>query len=314
MNTDLNLLEKTEIWITNASLLGADLGDVAAAAARVLGFDRTEVLVVDVRDDHLVLDVLRRTIRAEDIVAKERALLDALESIEGVMLSAESSVHAEGVLGLISLDPAQARELLDRAGRMVSEIRDRVKRRALVFASGFEVKGGMIRDTNTPYILETLQHHGFSASAGGVLDDDERSIALRIREAAESGYGLIITTGGAGAEDKDRTIEGITLLDRQAATPWVVKYRVGTGRHVKDGVRVAVGEYGSTIIVAFPGPTDEVRECLGELLACLGDGELDQPGRKARVAERIATRLAAAIKRRAGHLHPHERGNNHGGG
>ena len=212
------------------------------------------------------------------------------------------------MLGLISLDPTQVPDLLERTSRMVAEIRDRVKRRAIVFASGFEVKGEMIQDTNTPHIIETLKRHGFSATPGCVLDDDERSIAVRLKEAAESGFGLVITTGGVGAEDKDRTIEGITLLDRRAATPWVVKYRQGTGRHVKEGVRIAVGEYGAAAIVAFPGPTDEVRECLDEFLACVHDGDMERPDWKERVADRIAGRLAVHVKHKAGHFQHDHRG------
>ena len=298
MNTELNLLEKTELWVTSASLRGADLGDVAAAAAKVLGLDRREVLVVDVREDHFVLDILRKTVRAEDVVAKERELLSAIGAVDGVLLSPDASVHAEGVLGLISLEPARARELLDRTGQMVAEIRQKMKRRCIVFASGFEVKGGMIRDTNTPYIVAILESRGFSVTAGGVLDYDEESIARRLGEAAESGFGLVITTGGVGAEDKDRTVEGITLLDPKASTPWVVKYRRGTGRHAKEGVRIAVAEYGSTAIVALPGPTDEVRVCLDELLACLEDEDRDGSEWKERTAGRIAARLAASIARR----------------
>ena len=47
-------------------------------------------------------------------------------------------------------------------------------------------------------------------------------------------------------------------IDRQAATPWIVKYEQGTGRHVKAGVRIGVGQYGLTTLINLPGPHDEV--------------------------------------------------------
>jgi len=62
-----------------------------------------------------------------------------------------------------------------------------------------------------------------------------------------------------GAEDKDFSVEAIAALDPQAATPDLVRFRKGEGRHVKDGVRIGVGEYQGCLIVALPGPHDEVR-------------------------------------------------------
>ncbi|MGE5485675.1 MAG: molybdopterin-binding protein [Ignavibacteriales bacterium] len=298
MNSELNLLQKTEIWVHDVRLQGADLGAVAAATAGVLGFKPDEVLVVDVREDHLVLDVLKKTVIAENIVAREQDLLAALRKIPGVTLGNDISVHAEGILGLISIDPEQAPKILARSASMASKIRTNVARRARVFASGFEVKRRMIRDTNTPYIVEALRDRGYYVVEGGILDDDETAIANRFIEAAGEGFGLVISTGGVGAEDKDRTIEGLTAVDRHAATPWVVRYEKGTGRHVKEGVRVGVGSYGATLIVALPGPNDEVRESVDELLVCLEAG-----AGKEQIASRIARRLAAVLTGKAGTCH-----------
>lgn len=300
MKTELNLLEKTEIWLNHVRLHGADLGAIAAAVAGVLGFRQDEVLVVDVREDHLVLDVLKKAVFAETIIAREQDLLKALHNIPGVLLDGDASVHAEGILGLISIDPGQAQEILAKSASMAAEIRTNVARRAKVFASGFEVQGRMIRDTNTPYIIETLEDAGYRAIAGGILEDDEVSIANHFREAVEEGYGLIVSTGGVGAEDKDRTIEGLTSVDARAATPWVVKYEKGTGRHVKEGVRIGVGSCGASLIVTLPGPNDEVRECLVELLRALGEGAC-----KEEIASRIAGRLAAILSHKAGTMHHH---------
>ena len=78
--------------------------------------------------------------------------------------------------------------------------------------------------------------------------------------------GLIITTGGVGAEDKDCTVEALLRVDPAAATPYIIKFKIGTGRHIKDGVRIAVGEVGISRFVALPGPTREVKLGLDRLL------------------------------------------------
>lgn len=52
-------------------------------------------------------------------------------------------------------------------------------------------------------------------------------------------------------------IEALLTLDPDAATPWLVVER-GTGRHVKDGVRIGVAQMGLTTYVSLPGPHDEV--------------------------------------------------------
>jgi hypothetical protein len=58
-----------------------------------------------------------------------------------------------------------------------------------------------------------------------------------------------------------------------------------TGRHVKDGVRIAVGQYAGCLMVSLPGPNDEVLASLGPLTAGLesGAGRQDLAGAIAHV-------------------------------
>lgn len=293
---ELNLLEKSEIRVENARLKDANLTDIARAVAGILSLAPDEVLVVDVREDHFVLDVLRKTVDAASIVAKEKRILDVLAEVPGVLLTPQSRIHSQGVLGLIALDEALASGVLERSFSMAEDVRRHIARRASVFASGFEVQRGMIEDTNTAYIVGVLEEHGFAARRGGILEDDDRSIASRLRQVAEDGFGLIITTGGVGAEDKDRTVEGILSLDPEAAVPWIVKYEKGTGRHVKEGVRIAVGKYGECLMVALPGPNDEVRAAMAELIA-----GLEEKAGGACLASRIAGRLRSVLLAKMAH-------------
>jgi molybdopterin biosynthesis enzyme MoaB len=157
------------------------------------------------------------------------------------------------------------------------------------------VAGGQVMDINALAIRAKLSFEGYTVKFGDTLKDDEVLISARLRMAADDGYGLVIITGGVGAEEKDRTIESVLMVDPQATTPAVVKYELGVGRHKhKDSVRIAVGNISGTLIVALPGPNDEVQSGLQALV----EG-LDLNESKERLADRIADRLRERLKEKA---------------
>lgn len=300
---EYNLLEKTEVWLTGVRLSGVNLTDLAAAAAEVLGLDPVEVLVVDVRDNLVTLDILRKTVLAEDIAGKQAALLERLSTIPGLELTPETAIHSDGVLGFIALDPAEAAGVLERTQALTGSLLASIARRAIVFSSGFEVRQGMIQDTNGPYIRETLARQGFQITVGPVLEDDELAVARALEEAISRAYGLVITTGGVGAENKDRTVEGLLRVDPGAATAWLVKYEQGQGRHEKEGVRIAVGQVGPTTLITLPGPHDEVQTALPVICRHLEQGAADKYTLADQVAAALRAKLAAKTQHWS-HHHP----------
>jgi molybdenum cofactor synthesis domain-containing protein len=288
---EFNLLEKTELRIEKIELHGANLNEVAELVAGVLGLERDEVLVIDARDDLLTLDLLRRTVDPYLVVGKQSALLDALGRIPGLTVTPETTLCSEGMLGWIAMDEAEAREALDRASEMAEQIRGRIAARAVVFSTGPEVISGQIEDTNKPTIARRLKEEGYSVAEGAALTDDVDTIAAGLRESVEDlGFGLVITTGGVGAEEKDRTIEALLSIDADAATPYLCKFEPGHGRHAKDGIRIGVAQLHDALIVALPGPNDEVK--IG--LECLVRG-LASKLQKHKLAEEIANALRARL-------------------
>lgn len=282
----VNLLGKTELWIRNIKLEQADLNTIAAAVSEVLGLRDEEVFVTDASDDHITLDILRTEMDAENLYGKKDEILRKLASIPGVSVSDETTLHSEGILGFISLEEEAVKEVLDKSQEMAADLLRNIRKRCMVFSTGEEIRKRLVKDTNSPYILDRLQSEGFKVDIGPVLRDDTESISAALNDAIDRGYGLIITTGGVGAESKDRTVEAMTKLDREAVTPYVTKYHKGTGRHEKEGVRVAVGSVGPTLMVALPGPNDEVRMSIETIIAGLKNGQ-----DKRRLAEEIARTL-----------------------
>ena len=285
--TQYDLLRKTELRIERIRLQGANLNDVAAVVADVLGLHHDEVLVTDALDDVLTIDILRQALDPHRIVGKRERLVDALGRLPGVGITTETSICSEGMIGWITLDEAMARDSLKRSATMADEIHKRITKRAIVFSTGHEVMDGQIEDTNKPTIAARLGAEGFTVKLGATLRDDMDYIAGCLRQAIDAGgYGLIVTTGGVGAESKDHTIEALLALDPQAATPYISRFEKGTGRHAKDGVRIGVGQVSRTLIVALPGPNDEVRRSMEVLVRGLGSGS-----GKADLAEAIAVVL-----------------------
>ena len=254
-----DLLNKTELSIDGILLENANLIQIADTVAEVLGIQRNDLLVTDVRGENLVVDILKRGLDAENIVGKEKPLLQSLSKLPGVRMREDARVDSRGLLSWVSLDPEEVKGALQESEKMADQIRQRLARTVVVFPTGTELANGQVMDTNSPAIRDRLVSDGYSVKFGPTLKDDELYIADNLRERAEEGYGLVITTGGVGAEEKDRTVEALLLLDPDAATPSIVKYQLGVGRHKhKDCVRIAVGRLFNTLIVALPGPTDEV--------------------------------------------------------
>ncbi|ROO87957.1 molybdenum cofactor synthesis domain-containing protein [Actinocorallia herbida] len=292
MSASYDLLDKKELRITDVHLDGADLSELADAAAEVLDMAREEVLVTDYLDRVLTFDILRPTLYPHQLLDRQDALLTRLGSISGVRLGENARVASNGILGWIAAD-GRMEETLRSAERIAEQIAARVSRRAVIFSTGGEVVAGEIRDTNRETITGFLEASGFLPEFGGALRDDTVLIAGAIRAAVHRGHGLVVTTGGVGAEDKDRTVDAALLLDPEAATPYLCHFEPGHGRHVRDGVRIAVAEYEGSRIVCLPGPNDEVRAAMEVLIP-----GLDRGWPAPRLAEAIAERLRGILRTR----------------
>jgi hypothetical protein len=79
---EINLLQKTELWIEGITLQNARLDEIAEKVAQVLELEPGEVMVVDVREDYMVLDVLRPVLKANQIAGKGKEILRMISEIQ----------------------------------------------------------------------------------------------------------------------------------------------------------------------------------------------------------------------------------------
>jgi len=287
---EVELLEKTELFFNNIGLKHVNLDQVAEAVADVLGLNRRDVAVIDVRPEILTVDILRSTVTLENILGKEKALLSALAGVAGVTVTEEAVIHSEGVLGLVNLDESHVATLPARVEEIGEQITSAVRQRAMVFPTGDEIIEGNIEDTNTSFLVSLLTSLSYRVTPGKPLADSLEEITGALRVAADMGYGLVITTGGVGAEDKDYSVEAVMNLDPGAVTPYIVHYTRGQGRHKKDGVRIAVGSLDWTTYIALPGPHDE-----GQLVTPVLVQGLREQWDKSRLAEELVKPLRAKL-------------------
>jgi molybdenum cofactor synthesis domain-containing protein len=292
-----DLLDKHELQVVGVELTGADLNDLAGAAAEVLELSRVEVLVTDYLDHVLTFDVLRPTLYPHQLLNRGDALLARLAEIPGVTLAPDATVESRGMLGWIAADGEDLAAALGAAQLQAAEILARIAKRVQIFSTGAELVTGQVKDTNTATITERLGLDGYRCEHGGALGDDAELIAGAIRRAVEDGFGIVVTTGGVGAEAKDCTVEAVLRVDPEAATPYLCHFEVGHGRHAKDGVRIAVGTYQGSLLVALPGPNDEVRSAVEILRAGLRHGTAP-----AELAGALAADLRGILLARMGHL------------
>lgn len=299
--SDVQLLGKTEIWMQGVRLENADLPEIARIAAGVLSIAEDKVFVTDVREALVVLDVLEPKVEFEAVVGRQAQVFEALRQIQGVSIDDDATIHSEGVLGVIGSTRAQATEMVEHAQRMDEQIRKYASGRVAVISTGPEVQNGEIKDTNYEAISRVFTEAKFDVSFGGIAGDSEREIAGLMARLAGEGFGLIISTGGVGAEDKDHTIEAVEGLDPALSTAVLAQYKKGTGRHVKDSVRVCVGSLGWSTIICLPGPTHEVELALPVIIKHLQDGTSP-----ARLAEAIAVPIRATLPAVSSHHHHHD--------
>ncbi len=282
------LLSKTELQIAGVSLENANLNEIAVIVADTLGVENRKVIVTDVRDGILTIDILEGNIDPSNIIGKEHLLVQRLAQLSGVHMTKKPSIASRGMLGWIAFDHSKVRSALKRSQRIAEEICQRLSKRAIVFSTGSEVGSGQVEDTNTPVVVRRLEAEGYSVTSGPTLKDDELIIAANLRQAVDDGYGLVVVTGGVGAEEKDQTIDAVLALDPEAVTPYICKYEKGVGRHCKDGVMIAVAQASKTLIVALPGPNEEVKPSL----------EILVEGLRSRLSKHyLAEKIASSLKR-----------------
>jgi molybdenum cofactor synthesis domain-containing protein len=145
-------------------------------------------------------------------------------------------------------------------------------RRALVVTASNRAARGVYEDAGGPLIVAGLRRAGFEVD-GPVVVPDGDPVEEALRDAVESSYDLVVTTGGTGLTALDLTPD-VTRAVIDVEIPGVAEAIRAKG--VASGVPTAVlsrgvaGMAGTTMIVNLPGSTGGVKDGLAVLEPIVG--------------------------------------------
>jgi molybdopterin biosynthesis enzyme MoaB len=279
---------KTEIVLDGIHLNKANLDEISSLLAKVIGLKSEEVFIVNVLPGQVTVDLVC-TIIPDGMVGKKDELKDLLSNLDSIKIDDNFNISSRGILGHLSLPMENYNVSIE--AEMSRQLDESIRRRVTVFPTGFEVIQGMIQDTNTPFLLQTLNDNGFLAESGSPLADDPDIITGKLRLELEKAKGWIITTGGIGGEMKDLVIPAMELLALEKNIAPIVCFQHSFG---SAAVRIFVGRVDHTFLVALPGPHVEVRACIDILLSYMKREHIDM--------NQLAEDLAESVRQRWTHL------------
>ncbi|MFJ7019627.1 molybdenum cofactor biosynthesis protein B [Streptomyces sp. NPDC101117] len=138
--------------------------------------------------------------------------------------------------------------------------------RALVVTASNRAAAGVYEDRGGPLIADGLKRFGFAVDGPRVVPDGD-PVEAALRDGVESGYDVIVTTGGTGISPTDRTPEATrTVIDREV--PGIAEAVRAYGRDKVPTAalsRGVAGVAGRTLIVNLPGSSGGVKDGLAVL-------------------------------------------------
>jgi molybdenum cofactor synthesis domain-containing protein len=138
--------------------------------------------------------------------------------------------------------------------------------RALAVTASNRAADGVYEDEGGPLLVEGLSAMGFETEGPSVVPDGE-PVAEVLTAAVNSGFDVILTTGGTGLSPTDRTPEMTRrLLDYEIPGISEAIRAEGAGKVPTAALsRGVAGVAGSTLIVNLPGSSGGVRDGLAVL-------------------------------------------------
>jgi molybdopterin adenylyltransferase len=124
---------------------------------------------------------------------------------------------------------------------------------------------GEYDDLGGPAVKEAATKYGWQVLAEAVVPDESTRIQESIRSFSRQGCGLILTTGGTGAAERDITPEAIRAIMRIELPGFGEVMRAESMRLTANAIlsRCLGAVVDSSLVVALPGKPQGAVECLG---------------------------------------------------
>jgi cyclic pyranopterin phosphate synthase len=139
--------------------------------------------------------------------------------------------------------------------------------RAAILVISDGVASGKKEDKAGAAIVERLKKLGVDVVQEAVVADEPTHIAAQAKAWAEQGFDLILTTGGTGLSQRDRTPEAIApILDREI--PGIMEAARSYGQQrmpLAIMSRGIAGMIGRSLVITLPGSTRGAQETMDAL-------------------------------------------------
>ena len=130
---------------------------------------------------------------------------------------------------------------------------------------------GERQDESGKAVRDCLSCLDAQVSKDAIVPDDEETISSRLKEWADEGIDLIITSGGTGLSPRDVTPEATLAVVDRLAPGFTEVMRRESFRQTPLAMlsRAVAGIRKNTLIINLPGSPKAVGECLGAIMPAL---------------------------------------------
>ena len=133
---------------------------------------------------------------------------------------------------------------------------------------------GEYEDLGGPALKKEAEKAGWQVLSEAVVPDDAPRIQETIRSFAQQGCGLVLTTGGTGAAERDVTPEAIRAIMRVELPGFGEVMRAQSMKITPNAIisRSLAAIVDTALVVALPGKPSGAVECLGFIAGAIPHG------------------------------------------
>lgn len=161
-----------------------------------------------------------------------------------------------------------------KAGDTLTITEEKLPLEAAVITASDKGARGEREDKSGDKAEAMLKEAGYAKVHRTLLPDEKEELAAKMREFADLGIALILTTGGTGFSPRDVTPEA-TLAVCERLAPGIPEAMRALSLKITPRAmlsRAAAGIHKRSLIVNLPGSPKAVEECLGFILPSLAHG------------------------------------------
>lgn len=165
-----------------------------------------------------------------------------------------------------------------------------VIKNVVIVPTGDELKAGIILDTDSPMIMQTLLklESNCAVTRLAPIEDREESISLNILNAVASDASLVVLIGGSGGGHRHSNTLGKDFT--HSSLELILEKRFATSLFGKNGhlwSKLVCGTIGNTLVINVPGPFQEAKAAIEAFVSAYGKAPEDLEGINREMAEAV---------------------------